>query len=129
MIRVRDAAEAVAFYRGERAERERLDTPVRRRHRQLPALRPPDTCASSAGTTRSPRQSRPLPFLVQAPRLFAGAIKFGDVTQSGTAFGKIESGLSFFRNAYSQFASYNAAIIRLHGLLEANDASRASSRR
>ena len=66
----------------------------------------------------------PLPFVLQAPRLFAGAIKLGDVTQSATAFGKIESGLSFFRNAYTQFASYNAAIIRLYGLVESNDRAR-----
>ena len=66
----------------------------------------------------------PLPYLLQAPRLFAGTIKLGDVTQSATAFGKIQSGLSFFRNAYSQFASYNAAIIRLYGLVEANDRAR-----
>ena len=66
----------------------------------------------------------PLPFILQAPRLFAGAIKLGDVTQSATAFGKIQSGLSFFRNAYSQFASYNAAIIRLDGLVEANERAR-----
>jgi putative ATP-binding cassette transporter len=32
--------------------------------------------------------------------------------------------MSFFRNAYSQFASYNAAIIRLHGLVEANEHAR-----
>jgi len=32
--------------------------------------------------------------------------------------------LSFFRNAYSQFASYNAAIIRLDGLMEANERAR-----
>jgi vitamin B12/bleomycin/antimicrobial peptide transport system ATP-binding/permease protein len=57
--------------------------------------------------------------------LFAGTIKLGDVTQSAGAFGKIESGLSFFRNAYSQFASYNAAIMRLHGLMEANEQARA----
>ena len=56
--------------------------------------------------------------------MFAGAIKLGDVTQSATAFGKIQSGLSFFRNAYSQFASYNAAIIRLDGLVEANERAR-----
>jgi putative ATP-binding cassette transporter len=66
----------------------------------------------------------PLPYVLQAPRLFAGTIKLGDVQQSAGAFGKIESGLSFFRNAYSQFASYNAAIIRLHGLVEANERAR-----
>ena len=62
----------------------------------------------------------PLPFLLQAPRLFAGSIRLGDVTQSATAFGKIQSGLSFFRNAYSQFAGYNAVILRLDGLVESS---------
>ena len=40
LVRLRESAEAVAFYRGERAEREQLDRPLRRRHRQLPAVRP-----------------------------------------------------------------------------------------
>jgi putative ATP-binding cassette transporter len=123
MIRLRDAAESVAFYRGAQAEREQLDTRFAavidnyRRYvgRTLRVI----------GWNYSVTQAiTPLPFLIQAPRLFAGAIKLGDVMQSATAFGKIESGLSFFRNAYSQFASYDAAIVRLHGLVEANESAR-----
>ncbi|MGB8389572.1 ABC transporter ATP-binding protein/permease, partial [Mycobacterium sp.] len=60
------------------------------------------------------------PFIVQAPRLFAGSIKLGGVIQSAGAFGQIEESLSFFRNAYDRFASYRAAILRLNGLAEAN---------
>jgi putative ATP-binding cassette transporter len=67
----------------------------------------------------------PLPFVLQAPRLFTGTIRLGDLTQSAGAFGKIEAGMSFIRNAYSQFASYNAAVIRLDGLAEANERARA----
>ena len=66
----------------------------------------------------------PLPWVLQAPRLFAGQIRFGDVTQTAAAFGNIQDGLSFFRNAYDQFASYRAAIIRLHGLVEADEKAR-----
>jgi putative ATP-binding cassette transporter len=62
--------------------------------------------------------------VIQAPRLFAGQIKFGDVTQTAAAFGNIHDGLSFFRNAYDQFASYRAAIIRLNGLVEADEKAR-----
>ena len=40
--------------------------------------------------------------------------------QSSNAFGAIHDSLSFFRNAYDQFASYRAAIIRLDGLAEQN---------
>ena len=51
--------------------------------------------------------------MIQAPRLFAGQIKLGDVTQSSSAFGKCTISLSFFRNAYDSFAGYRATIIRL----------------
>jgi vitamin B12/bleomycin/antimicrobial peptide transport system ATP-binding/permease protein len=123
LVRLRDAAEAIAFYRGERAERAELDhrfaaiiSNYRRYVRRTIGL---------VGWNFSVTQAIvPLPYLLQAPRLFAGTIKLGDVTQSATAFGKIQSGLSYFRNAYSQFASYNAATIRLYGLVEANDRAR-----
>ncbi|MCB0943774.1 MAG: ABC transporter ATP-binding protein/permease, partial [Mycobacterium sp.] len=43
---------------------------------------------------------------------------------SSSAFGSIHDSLSFFRNAYDSFAAYRAAIIRLHGLVETNQAAR-----
>jgi putative ATP-binding cassette transporter len=67
----------------------------------------------------------PLPWALQAPRLFAGQIKFGDVVQTTWAFTSVHDGLSFFRNAYENFASYRAAIIRLHGLVVADEQARA----
>jgi putative ATP-binding cassette transporter len=67
----------------------------------------------------------PLPYLLQFPRFLSGEIKLGAMSQSASAFGSIQDGLSFFRNAYDQFAGYRAAIIRLHGLVEANDVARA----
>ena len=51
LVRLRDAAEAVGFYRGEDAERGLLRA-VRRDHRQLPPLRQPHHRASPAGTCR-----------------------------------------------------------------------------
>jgi vitamin B12/bleomycin/antimicrobial peptide transport system ATP-binding/permease protein len=123
LVRIRESAEAVAFYGGERAEREQLSkrfgaiiSNYRRYVRRTVGLRAWNFSATQAIV--------PLPFIVQAPRLFAGTIKLGDVTQSATVFGEIQSGLSFFRNAYSQFASYNAAVIRLYGLVEAADRAR-----
>ena len=66
----------------------------------------------------------PLPWLIQAPRLFAGKIGLGGVAQTAAAFGTIQDSLSFFRNHYSQFASFRASIIRLHGLVDANARAR-----
>jgi putative ATP-binding cassette transporter len=70
----------------------------------------------------------PLPYIVQAQRLFASEISFGDVMQSATAFHAIHDALSFFRNAYDSFASYRAALIRLDGLIDANARARALPR-
>lgn len=123
LVRLRDAAEAIGFYRGERAERNEL------------AKRFDATIANYRGYVRRTigflgwnvtvtQAINPLPFIVQAPRLFAGSIKFGGVMQSAKAFAQIETSLSFFRNAYDRFASYRAAIIRLNGLVEANAQAR-----
>ena len=66
----------------------------------------------------------PLPWLLQAPRLFAGQIKFGDVTQSVSVFGSIQDALSWFRNSFARFAGYQASIERLYELVCTADQSR-----
>jgi vitamin B12/bleomycin/antimicrobial peptide transport system ATP-binding/permease protein len=123
LVRVRDAAEAVGFYRGESAERVQLSA----RFRPIidNYLRYVNRTVGWFGFNVSMSQLIvPLPWVLQAPRLFAGQIKFGGVTQTATAFNNISDGLSFFRNAYDQFASYRAAIIRLYGLVVADEKGR-----
>src|SRR6476646_10638428 len=124
LVRLRDASEAVAFYRGELAERLQLH----RRFRPVVSnyKRYINRMIRFFGWNFSISQIIILPpWLIQAPRLFAGQIKFGDVTQTATAFGDIQNGLSFFRNAYDSFAGWRASIIRLHGLVTANEEGRA----
>jgi putative ATP-binding cassette transporter len=124
LVRLRDAAESVAFYRGEAAERLQL-------HRRFQPVvsnykRYINRMMGFYGWNLSMDQIIVVPpYLLQFPRFFAGEIKLGDMSQSASAFGNIQSGLSFFRNAYDQFAGYRAAIIRLHGLVVANEEARA----
>src|SRR6195256_4343332 len=124
LVRLRDASEAVAFYRGELAERtglRRLFAPVVSNYKRYV-----NRMMRFSGWNLSISQIIvPLPYLLQFPRFYAGEIKLGAMSQSASAFGSIQDGLSFFRNAYDQFAGYRAAIIRLHGLVEANEAGRA----
>jgi putative ATP-binding cassette transporter len=124
LVRLRDASEAVAFYRGELAERtglRRLFAPVVSNYKRYV-----NRMMGFYGWNLSISQIIvPLPYLLQFPRFYAGEIKLGAMSQSASAFGSIQDGLSFFRNAYDQFAGYRAAIIRLHGLVEANEAGRA----
>lgn len=124
LVRLREASEAVAFYRGEIAER----TGLRRRFASVVGnyKRYINRMIGFYGWNLSLSQIIvPLPYVLQFPRFFAGEIKLGDMTQTASAFGSIQDGLSFFRNAYDQFAGYRAAIIRLHGLVVANEEGRA----
>jgi len=119
LVRLRDAAEAVGFYRGEATERGILRTRFDKiivNYRAFVRR----TLGFTGWNLAMSQILTPLPLAVQAPRLFAGEIDFGDVTQSSSAFSSISGSLSFFRNAYDQFAGYRASIIRLYGLLEAN---------
>jgi vitamin B12/bleomycin/antimicrobial peptide transport system ATP-binding/permease protein len=123
LVRLREASEAVAFYRGELAER----TGLRSRFASVVAnyKRYINRMIGFYGWNLSLSQVIvPLPYVLQFPRFYAGAIKLGDMTQTASAFGSIQDGLSFFRNAYDQFAGYRAAIIRLHGLVVANEEGR-----
>ncbi|BBX70215.1 ABC transporter ATP-binding protein/permease [Mycolicibacterium psychrotolerans] len=124
LVRLRDASEAVAFYRGEIAERtglRRLFAPVVTNYRRYI-----NRSLRFNGWNWSMGQIIvPLPYLVQFPRFAAGEIPLGAMTQSASAFGAIQSGLSFFRNAYDLFAGYRAAIIRLDGLVTADEQGRA----
>jgi vitamin B12/bleomycin/antimicrobial peptide transport system ATP-binding/permease protein len=124
LVRLRDAAEAVAFYRGEVAERtglRRLFAPVVSNYKKYIGR-----SVGFYGWNLSISQIIvPLPYVLQFPRFYDGVITLGDMSQSASAFSSIQDGLSFFRNTYDQFAGSRAAIIRLHGLVVANEEARA----
>jgi putative ATP-binding cassette transporter len=127
MIRMKDSASAIGLYRGENVECGLLDlglTSVITNYRMWL-----NRMVIFLGWNLAASQTiNPLPYIVQAQRLFARQISFGDVMQSATAFHAIHDALSFFRNAYDSFASYRAALIRLDGLIDANARARAMPR-
>jgi putative ATP-binding cassette transporter len=53
------------------------------------------------------------PYLVAAPRYFAGKITLGDLTQTAGAFGYVQNALSWFINVYPEFAAWKATVERL----------------
>ena len=123
LVRLRDASAAVGFYRGENAERKVLNGRLSAVMDNYGNWR--NRMVLFTGWNLSMSQAiDPLPFIVQAPRLFAREISLGDIFQSATAFHTIHNSLSFFRDAYDSFASYRAAIIRLDGLVDENSVAR-----
>jgi putative ATP-binding cassette transporter len=124
LVRLRDSTAAVGLYRGENAERRVLDGRLSAVMENYGYWR--NRMVLFMGWNLSMSQViDPLPFIVQAPRLFARQISLGDIFQSATAFHTIHNSLSFFRDAYDSFASYRAAIIRLDGLVDENSVARA----
>jgi vitamin B12/bleomycin/antimicrobial peptide transport system ATP-binding/permease protein len=123
LVRLRDGSAAVGLYRGEKAERKVLNGRLSAVMANYGNWR--NRMVLFTGWNLSMSQAiDPLPFIVQAPRLFARQISLGDIFQSATAFHTIHNSLSFFRDAYDSFASYRAAIIRLDGLIDENSVAR-----
>jgi vitamin B12/bleomycin/antimicrobial peptide transport system ATP-binding/permease protein len=123
LVRVRDNAENIAFLRGEPLEKRTLDSRfaavianywrIVRRNLRFQGFNLVATQISVV-----------FPIIIQAPRFFARTITLGDVQQTASAFSQVHDGLSFFRNAYDQFAAYRAVLDRLTGLLDADEEAR-----
>jgi putative ATP-binding cassette transporter len=124
LVRLRENSENVAFQRGERVEQEVLGTRFRDVISNMWAIL--FRSLKFSGWNLSVTQTAEIfPLIIQAPRFFAGQITLGDVQQTANVFGQVHDSLSFFRNAYDDFASYRAVLDRLTGLLDANSAARA----
>jgi vitamin B12/bleomycin/antimicrobial peptide transport system ATP-binding/permease protein len=124
LVRVRDNAENIAFARGEPVERRTLDgrfADVIANYWRI-VVRTLKFQGFNLGITQI---SVVFPIIIQAPRFFARAISLGDVQQTAQAFSQVTDALSFFRNAYDQFAAYRAVLDRLTGLLDADEEARA----
>jgi putative ATP-binding cassette transporter len=112
LVRFREHAEAVALYRGEADELRQLRGrfagvaanwwEIMRRTKKLTWFR---SGYSQAAVV--------FPFVVAAPRFFAGTIQLGGLIQTSTAFGKVQSSLSWFIDAYTQIAAWKATVDRL----------------
>ncbi len=124
LVRLRENAESVAFYRGEPVEKaalaQRFDAFIRNlwslvfRSMKFDGF---NLAVSQAAVV--------FPFLLQAQRFFAGTIKLGDVMQTSQAFGQVQDALSFFRLSYDGFAQYRAVLDRLSGFTDAAEQARA----
>ena len=117
LIRVRDHAESIAFYDGEKVERQNLRTHFRRiiDNRWHIVYRSLGLNGFNSGITQGVQL---LPLMLQAPRFFAGQVTIGDMHQTVQAFNRLQRALSFFRNFYEQFTAYQARLERLSGFME-----------
>jgi putative ATP-binding cassette transporter len=114
LVRLRENAEEVTLLSGEAAEEERLQDRFSRvvgnwygimqRTKRLTFL--------TAGYSQV---AIIFPFLVVSPVYFFGALTLGGLMQIASAFGQVQSALSFFVTAYSSIADWKAVLDRLAG--------------
>ncbi len=123
LVRLRENAEGVALYRGEKDEarvfESRFASVVRnwwaimRRRKRLSWL-----------TNGYAQAAVIFPLLAAAPRYFSGAMQLGGLMQTALAFGQVQGALSWFVDAYADLAAWRATVDRLttfsHALDEAN---------
>ncbi len=114
LVRLRENAESVAFYRGESRElgvfRGRFAQVVLnwwaviRRRKKLTWF-----------TAGYGQLAVVFPFIVAAPRYFAKEIQLGGLMQISSAFGQVQDSLSFIVTSYTEIAEYRSVVERLRG--------------
>jgi len=112
MINVRDNAESIALYRGEKEEF------TRARHRLQSAIRNLLDIINwnrnlSFFTTGYNYVVAIIPIVIVAPLYFDGRIEFGQVTQAGIAFGVVLNALSIIVLNFQSISSFAAVVNRL----------------
>ncbi|MBK4734619.1 ABC transporter ATP-binding protein/permease [Noviherbaspirillum sp. DKR-6] len=124
LIRIRENAESVALYRGEAQEHAYLNSRFTRiRENWWDIMR--TTKRLNVASTFYEQFALIFPFLVGAPRYFGGAIKLGGLMQIASAFGQVQSALSWFIGAFTSLAEWKASVNRLAGFHATVDAARA----
>ena len=114
LIRVKEYAESIAFYAGEKVEKNLLYKQFRAVIQNMWDIVFRALKFSGFNLVVS-QISVVFPLLIQVGRYFEKQIKLGDLMQTLQVFGKLHSNLSFFRNTYDSFAEYKATLDRLTG--------------
>jgi putative ATP-binding cassette transporter len=114
LVRLRENSEGVALYRGEQEELGNLRSrfaavignwwQLMRKRKQINWFQ-----------SFYAQLAIIFPYIVVAPRFFAGTIPLGQIFQTASAFNQVQGSLSWFINAYVYFATWKATVDRLIG--------------
>ena len=127
LTRVKEYAESIAFYAGEKVEKSRLYKQFRAVIDNMWDIVFRALKFSGFNLVVS-QISVVFPLLIQVSRYFEKQIKLGDLMQTLQVFGKLHSNLSFFRNTYDSFAEYKATLDRLTGFHYSVEAAQKQSK-
>ncbi len=112
LARLREYSEQVALLKGEGAERNvamRIFSFVYDNYLQIVDRRKKLLVFTEAYGQIGPF----IPYIVAAPFYFAGKIQLGTMTQTASAWGRVDGALNFFVNYYTSLADFRAVLDRL----------------
>ena len=128
LVRLRETSEGVALYHGERGElanfRARFANvisnwwSIMKKRKQIGWF-----------TISYAQLALIFPYVVAAPRYFSGTMQLGGLMQTASSFGQVQGALSWFIDAYTEFASWKATVDRLTGFSAALAQVRAEAER
>lgn len=112
LIRMRENAESIAFFRGEDREKSEM---VRRLTQTVDNMKDVIQLRRQLGFLQTGYKYavQVLPAICVAPKYFAGLIELGSVTQSFSAFSHILGDLSLVVNRFDSLSQFGAGIDRL----------------
>jgi len=126
LVRIRENAESIAFYGGEKVENKTLSGrfnkvatnwwSIMKKQKQLTWF--------TAGYNQL---AVIFPILAASPRYFAGTMQLGGLMQTASAFGRVQESLSWFIDAYTEFADWKATTDRLTSFNDAIEQSNADA--
>lgn len=112
MVRVRENAESIALYDGEKNENQRLSSRFSKVWHNFWDIMKVSKRLTFF-TAGYGQIAIIFPFIVAAPRYFAGKIELGELMQINSAFGNVQENFSWFISAYSDLAAWRATCDRL----------------
>lgn len=117
LVRLRENAESVAMIKGDAAEEKALGAKFLHVLTNFKALIDKQKQLTFS-TTFYDLLASIFPILVAAPRYFAKEITMGQIFQIAGAFSRVKDSLSFFIDAYTSIAHWQAVVHRLYGFTE-----------
>jgi putative ATP-binding cassette transporter len=118
LIRLRENAEGIALYEGESEERRGLLIRFNQVMKNYWSIMN-RTKFITFFTVGYNQAATIFPLIVAAPRYFSGQIQLGPLMQTVSAFGQVQSALSFFIDSFTTIADWKAIVNRLTGFLSA----------